>query len=271
MPDRYAVFGNPIAHSKSPEIHAAFAKQTEQDIVYSAELAPIGGFQSAARQFFASGGMGCNITVPFKLDAARFADRLSDAAARAGAVNTLVRRDEGIIGDTTDGTGLVRDIESHHGESVAGKRVLLLGAGGAVRGVLQPLLNAGPRLVHIANRTADKADLLASAFEDLGTVSGGGLDPLAADRFDIVINGTSSGLSTAVPAIPEVCVGDAFCYDMLYAPAETPFQSWCRRHGARKSVDGMGMLVEQAADSFALWRGVRPDTAPVRELLRVPR
>ncbi|MEM6987488.1 MAG: shikimate dehydrogenase [Pseudomonadota bacterium] len=268
MTDRYAVFGNPIAHSKSPLIHAQFAKQTAQDLSYTAELAPLEGFDDAVSAFFETGGCGCNVTVPFKLDAARFADKLSEAATRAGAVNTLVKQGSEIYGDTTDGSGMVRDIESNHGEALADNRVLILGAGGAVRGVLQPLLAAAPRHVHIANRTAQKAEQLALAFSELGDISGGSLDAIDAGPFDIIVNGTSSGLSADVPRMPESCVVGAMCYDMFYTRDETPFQAWCRLRGARKSVDGLGMLVEQAADSFAIWRGVRPETRATTDHLR---
>ncbi len=267
--DRYAVFGNPIAHSKSPQIHTAYAEQTAQDLSYTALCPPLDGFSDAARAFFDNGGRGCNITAPFKLDAAAFADRIHASAERAGAINTLIRLDDGVIeGHNTDGVGLVRDLRDNIGVTLAGKTLLIIGAGGAVRGVLQPLLEAGPSQVVIANRTATKAVELALQFNDLGAVEGCGLDALSARPFDVIINATSSGIDGAVPTIPTDCVDGAMCYDMFYAATDTAFVRWCKQSGAKTACDGLGMLLEQAAESFSIWRGLRPDVPPVLSAIR---
>jgi len=260
MTDRYAVFGNPIAHSKSPIIHAQFAQQTQQDMSYEALLAPVDGFAVAAREFFASGGLGCNITVPFKLDAHDLADELTDEASAAGAVNTLMRRQDGsLIGHNTDGDGLVRDLRDNLNVQLKNKRILILGAGGASRGTILPLLNQQPALIHIANRTAQKAIELAAKFAAHGDVSGSGYDALD-ESFDIIINATSSGLNDEVPPIPKKALAEDGCgYDMMYSSTATAFQHWLTAHGAAVAADGAGMLVEQAASAFAFWRGVRPD------------
>ena len=270
MTDRYAVVGNPIAHSKSPRIHTLFAQQTGEDISYEALLAPRDDFAGTVRSFRETGGMGLNVTVPFKQEAWLMATVRSDAAERAGAVNTLGFLDNGLIrGDNTDGVGLLRDLTDNHGIPLSGARVLVLGAGGAVRGILQPLLAAGPAEVVIANRTVEKATALAGDFADLGTISGCGFDAIDADGFDVIINGTSAGLEGQVPPIPGHALKAAgACYDMVYGDRPTAFVEWGRAHGAAQSLDGLGMLVEQAAESFFLWRGVRPDTAPVIDALR---
>lgn len=269
MTDRYAVMGNPIAHSKSPRIHALFAAQTGQDLVYEAILVEPGGFAAAADAFRAAGGRGLNITVPFKQDAWVYADRLTARAERAGAVNTLVFGADDVLGDNTDGLGLVNDLERNLGCTIAERRVLVLGAGGAVRGVLQPLLAAAPASLTIANRTAATAAELALMFGDLGRVYGGGLDILAGKRFDLVINATAAGLTDEVPPLPDDLLADgAWCYDMVYGDRPTAFVRWAHAHAAAHAVDGLGMLVEQAAGSFRLWRGVEPATAPVLAALR---
>lgn len=266
MTDRYVVIGNPIAHSKSPQIHARFAQQTGEDIAYDRLLAPVDGFDAAVREFIAAGGRGANVTVPFKLDAFALADERSARADAAGAVNTLKFDGGRIIGDNTDGVGLVRDIVAGAGVGVAGKRVLLLGAGGAARGVILPLLAEMPAELAIANRTVAKADelvaqfahaaLKASRFEDLS------------GAFDIVINATSASLSAELPPVPATAFSSAsFAYDMMYGAQPTVFMQLAASHGAAVR-DGLGMLVEQAAESFFLWRGVRPDTAPVYQWLR---
>lgn len=267
MTDRYCVFGNPIAHSKSPAIHAAFAAQTGEDIEYSAIAAPLDDFAGAWRRFTAEGGRGANVTVPFKEEAYRLCDTLSRRAQRAGAVNTLVLGKNGLTyGDTTDGVGLVHDL-GHHGVALAGARILVLGAGGAVRGVLEPLLAAQPASLMIANRTAGKAEALAADFGDLGTISGGGFEATAG-AYDLVINGTSASLAGDLPPLPDDLFAEgATAYDMMYGAEPTVFLRWAAERGAR-TVDGLGMLVEQAAESFFQWRGKRPDTAPVREVLR---
>ncbi|SDX93835.1 shikimate dehydrogenase [Allochromatium warmingii] len=270
MPNHYAVIGHPIAHSKSPLIHAAFARQTGQDLEYGRLLGALDDFAGEVRRFFANGGCGLNITVPFKEQAWALADERSARAELAGAVNTLIRLDgERLRGDNTDGVGLVRDLVENHGFDFNGRRVLLLGAGGAARGVLQPLLASGLRCLVIANRTTAKAHALAALGAPLGPVSGCGLDDLAAERFDLIINATSAGLADAVPTLPSDCLApDGWTYDMLYGDQPTPFCRWGHEHGAARVLDGLGMLVEQAAEAFWLWRGVRPETAPVIQALR---
>jgi shikimate dehydrogenase len=270
MSDRYAVIGNPIEHSKSPRIHAAFARQTGQDLEYGRILGTLGDFAGDVRRFFSASGRGLNVTVPFKEEAWRLVPERSPLAERAGAVNTVTLEGGGFLrGDNTDGVGLVRDLGGNHGFSFDGKRVLLLGAGGASRGVLGPLLETGIAALVIANRTASKAIALAAANATLGPVSGCGLDALAGERFDLIVNGTSAGLGGEVPAIPDDCLAPSgWTYDMLYGDQPTPFCRWGARHGAAGVLDGLGMLVEQAAESFFLWRGVRPDTGPVIALLR---
>lgn len=268
MTDRYAVFGNPIAHSKSPQIHRWFAEQTAQDIRYDALLAPLDGFASTVRAFFST-GQGANVTLPFKEEAYRLADELTDRARCAGAVNTLKRLSDGrLLGDNTDGAGLVADLNSA-GFPLTGQRLLILGAGGAVRGVLAPLLAQQPALLIIANRTEDKAVQLAEAFSRLGPIQAMGFSALH-QPFDLIINGTSSSLSGERPAIAESCIqsGHTRCYDMMYGKEPTVFNQWATQLGAAQTLDGLGMLVEQAAEAFWLWRGVRPNTAPVRTELR---
>ncbi|MDP4557323.1 shikimate dehydrogenase [Halomonas meridiana] len=267
MTDRYCVFGNPIKHSKSPLIHGEFASQTQQAMRYTAELAPVEGFADAWRAFVADGGRGANVTVPFKGDAFALCDTLSHRAKRAQAVNTLIVGGNGrTYGDTTDGIGLVRDL-AYHRVPLAGKRVLVIGAGGAVRGVLEPLLAEQPSEVVIVNRTAEKAEQLAHAFADLGTLQGGGFASIDG-QFDLVINGTSASLSGELPPLPEMLFAEgAWAYDMMYGAEPTVFLQWAEPRGAKR-LDGLGMLVEQAAESFFLWRNVRPETASVRSLLR---
>ena len=269
LPDHYAVMGNPIAHSKSPRIHALFAAQTGQHLEYRAILVEADGFAAAARAFRDAGGKGLNVTVPFKQDAWVFADLLSARAERAGAVNTLVFDATGVRGDNTDGPGLVRDLTGNHGCPLADKKILLLGAGGAARGVLQPLLAERPAQLVIANRTAAKAVELTLRFSDLGRVSGCGFADLAGRRFDLIVNATAAGLHDAVPPLPDgVLATDSWCYDLMYGKEPTAFVRWGWEHGAAHSLDGLGMLVEQAAESFHLWRGVWPETKPVIEALR---
>ncbi|MDB6061920.1 MAG: shikimate dehydrogenase [Verrucomicrobiaceae bacterium] len=267
---RYAVFGNPIKHSRSPQIHTAFAEQTGQQLSYRTQLVELGGFVAAAQAFFAGGGNGLNITVPFKLDACAFAHELSGRARRAGAANTLAAQGDGsIYGDNTDGVGLVRDIEQNLAWEITGKRVLLLGAGGAVRGILEPLLKRHPALVVIVNRSVDKAQQLAREFADLGEVRACSYDALVGNRYDLLINGTSAGLQGELPPLPGDILSDGCsCYDMTYGSAPTPFMRWAASEAAWAVADGLGMLVEQAAESFCIWRGVRPATRPVIDMLR---
>lgn len=267
--DRYVVFGNPIGHSKSPLIHRLFAEQTGQALDYNTLLAPLEDFTGCAREFFLQ-GRGANVTVPFKEEAYRLANALTERAQRAGAVNTLSKLADGsLLGDNTDGAGLVCDLTVNAGLSLAGKRILLLGAGGAVRGALEPLLAQQPASLVIANRTVEKAERLAELFDDLGPVSASGFDWLS-EPVDLIINATSASLSGDVPPIAGSLVepGKTFCYDMMYAKEPTAFCRWATEHGAAVAMDGLGMLVEQAAEAFYLWRGVRPDSAPVLAELR---
>jgi shikimate dehydrogenase len=268
MTDHYAVIGNPIAHSKSPAIHAAFARQTGQRMDYGRILGSLEDFPGNVRAFVADGGRGLNVTVPFKQEAwALLADR-SERAEAAGAVNTIIVLDDGRLrGDNTDGVGLVRDLTVNQGFDFEGKRVLLLGAGGAARGVLGALLEAGPGSLTIANRTVAKAQELAATAA--GEVHSCGFDQLTGRRFDLIVNATSSGLHGEVPPLPEgLLAAGGWVYDMVYGDAPTPFCRWGEAQGAARCLDGLGMLVEQAAESFRLWRGVRPDTQPVIAMLR---
>lgn len=268
--DKYAVFGNPIKHSKSPAIHAAFAEQCGQHIQYRAVRVELGDFQRAAASFFAGGGRGLNVTVPFKQDAFAFADSLTDRARRAGAVNTLSACDDGsIAGDTTDGIGLVRDMVANLGWQLQGRRIGLLGAGGAVRGVLEPLLRERPASVVIVNRTAAKAAELAALFTDLGTLEGGGYELLQDLEVDLLINATSAGLQGEMPPLPDTLLTvRSCCYDMLYGSEPTLFMRWAAQNAAWAVADGLGMLVEQAAESFYCWRRVRPASQPVINQMR---
>jgi shikimate dehydrogenase len=263
MTDRYAVFGHPIAHSKSPQIHAAFARQTGQDMTYEAILAPLDGFEASVAAFIAAGGRGANVTVPFKEQAFKLAGRLSPRAQRAGAVNTLVF-DDGILGDNTDGAGLVADLTRNLNRALAGQRILLLGAGGAARGVIEPLLEQHPAALVIANRTVSRAQELADLF-------GHGIRACGFEDtdgpFDVIINATAASLAGELPPLPPALfTADTLAYDMMYG-RDTPFLAFARAQSAA-TADGLGMLVEQAAEAFYVWRGVRPDTASVIASLR---
>jgi shikimate dehydrogenase len=267
MTDRYAVIGNPIAHSKSPQIHAMFAKQTGQGISYEAILAPLDGFAATVERLRKEGYKGCNVTVPFKFEALQLSTRLIGRAQVAQAVNTLKFEGDTILGDNTDGFGLVRDITKNFGFDIEGKHVLLMGAGGAAYGVAQPLFDANASLA-IVNRTVEKAQQMIEAFGKQTQISACTYEHIGNNQFDIVINATSSGLSDEMPALPPgIFAPGALAYDMMYG-RETPFMKFAREHGAAVVSDGLGMLVEQAAESFFLWRGVRPDTAPVIAALR---
>ncbi|MBD8724521.1 shikimate dehydrogenase [Oxalobacteraceae sp. CFBP 13708] len=268
MTGRYCVIGNPIAHSKSPRIHAQYAAELGEDLQYEQCLAPVDGFAATVKRLIDEGYKGANVTVPFKLDAARLATRLTPRAQAAGAVNTLVFDGGEIVGDNTDGVGLVADIVRNAGVSLDGKRVLLLGAGGAARGALLPLLDAGPRQIVIANRTLATAEALVAEFADHAArlaVSG------FADvdgPFDVIINATSASLDAAVPPVPATVFGpDTLALDMMYGNKPTVFMDFAAGHGAAVR-DGLGMLVEQAAEAFALWRGKRPGTAHVLASMR---
>ena len=268
--DRYAVFGNPIGHSKSPFIHAQFAEQTGQQLTYTAELVELDDFNNAVERFAENNGKGLNITVPFKQEAWALATDRSSRAERAGAVNTLIINSKGdYFGDNTDGIGLVRDLVKNYRLQLKGKHILIVGAGGAVRGVIEPILSHEPASLTIANRTREKAVQLADDFSDLGNIKGCGLDEFGDQCYDIIINGTSASLGGEMPDLPDTIVSDiTFCYDMMYAKEPTPFMQWAENNGAFKVVDGIGMLVEQAAESFRIWRGCEPDTAPVIAALR---
>ncbi len=268
--DQYAVFGNPVKHSKSPMIHQAFAEQTGQQLRYRSHKVELGRFNEAARQFFDHGGKGLNITVPFKLDAFGFANELSGRARLAGAVNTLaVSDDGGIYGDNTDGVGLVRDMHDNLGWDLSGRRVLILGAGGAVRGILGPLLKNGLAEMVIANRTVQKALDLTEIFAGQGQLRACSFDELGGAQFDLIINGTSASLSGEMPPLPgQILSSEACAYDMMYGADPTPFMRWAAAETAWAVSDGLGMLVEQAAESFCIWRGVRPETKSVIELVR---
>jgi shikimate dehydrogenase len=269
MTDQYAVIGNPIAHSKSPLIHAEFARQTGQDLAYSARIAPLDGFEAAVRAFQLDGGRGLNVTVPFKQDAWRLATRRTPRAELAQAVNTLKFDGDEVLGDNTDGAGLVRDVLANLGFAIRGKRVLLMGAGGAARGVILPLLGESPSLLAIANRTPARAHELAQQFAEHGDISSGDYASLAGCHFDLVINATSSSLSNKLPPLPEAVFSKgSLAYDMMYGKGMTPFLQFAQSNGALLLADGLGMLVEQAAESFFLWRGVRPETLPVMSMLK---
>ncbi len=266
----YAVMGHPVAHSKSPAIHCAFAKQFGITLEYRAIEVEPGGFAQAVQAFRDEGGAGLNVTVPFKLEAYALADRCSARAEQAGAVNTLKFEPDGTLyGDNTDGIGLVCDLVVNLGARLAGSRVLVVGAGGAVRGILGPILEEGVARLQLANRTASKAKELATVFAAFGSISAGGLDELAGKTFDIVINATAASLQGEVPSLPAgIFAPGALAYDLMYGDTPTAFMQWAQRHGAARVSDGLGMLVEQAAESFLLWHGCRPETAPVIASLR---
>ena len=262
--------GNPVAHSKSPQIHAAFARQTGETLVYQAIHVELDGFPAALDAFQKMGGKGLNITLPFKEAAWQSAQMLSSRADRARAVNTLWFGQGGKRhGDNTDGIGLIRDLTMNHDIQLTGKDVLVLGAGGAVRGILDPLFDQDPARVVIANRTVSRAIELARLFLDRGELVACDYEALRGQHFHTVINGTSASLQGSVPPLPDnLLLPDACCYDMMYAEIDTVFVTWARAHHVGKALDGIGMLVEQAAESFYIWRGVRPDTRPVIEMLR---
>jgi shikimate dehydrogenase len=271
-PDRYVVAGNPVEHSQSPFIHAQFAQATGQDVVYDRLLCPLDGFAATVQAFAASGGRGCNVTVPFKFDACRLAPRRSERAALAEAANVLRFDPQGWYADNTDGVGLVRDIERNAGVPLTGQRVLMVGAGGAAAGALGPLIAARPREVVVANRSVDKAQALVQRHAALATQHGVQLAARslhdAGAAFDVLINATATSLQgAAVPVAAGVLRPGSLALDMMYGPAAAGFLQWAEQHGAR-SRDGLGMLVEQAAEAFQVWRGVMPETAPVLAALR---
>jgi shikimate dehydrogenase len=263
--DRYAVIGHPIAHSKSPIIHQLFAQQTGQNIRYEALDVPPDQLQETLSNFFADGGHGLNVTVPHKTSVMELMDQLTPQARLAGAVNTITRLENGKLeGDNTDGIGLIADLRDNLHIELMDSSILILGAGGATRGIVPPLLEQIPAEVVIANRTVEKAEELVSSFNDLGNLSACGFEELAARKFHLIINATSAGLAGDLPPFPDSIVGsDTICYDLSYSMRDTPFIAWAKMHGCAKAFQGWGMLVEQAAESFAIWQGVRPETAQV--------
>jgi len=269
MPAAYVLFGYPVQHSWSPFIHGMFAKQTGQDMTYRLVESAPEAFRRDALGFFSEGGRGCNITLPHKRAAADLVNELTPRAQRADAVNTILRRDELLVGDNTDGAGLIADLTKNLGLTFRQPRILLLGAGGAARGALGPLLELKPAKLVIANRTLERAGELAREFEDLGPVAAVEFRDVETQPFDLIVNATSASLKGDVPRVPDSVVGSTTaCYDMAYGVGETAFTAWARQLGAGTAAQGWGMLVEQAAEAFFLWRGVRPDTRPVLAALR---
>ena len=269
MTDLYGVIGHPIAHSKSPVIHRQFAEQTEQDLEYRAFDIPPEGLAAELKKLVDEGLKGLNVTVPHKSSIADLVDELSDRARQAGAVNTISIDDEGrLSGENTDGVGLVHDLQENLQIRLESQQILILGAGGATRGIVPVLLEAEPQKILIANRTQEKALMLADEFSPLGNLSSCAFDELGGQRFDLIINATSAGLDGEVPPFPGSIISpEVVCYDLSYAMTDTPFISWARQRGTERVHQGWGMLIEQAAESFFIWRGVRPDTRPVRKHL----
>jgi len=266
--DQYRVFGNPIEHSRSPFIHQSFARATKQQLNYETQLAELDGFTSAITEFITQGGKGANVTVPFKEQALAISDELTDRARLAGAVNTLSFNEGKIVGDNTDGEGLVQDLLRHNVQ-VENSRILLLGAGGAAKGVILPLLAQNPANIIIANRTVSKADALIEQFND-GRLNSCSFEQASEKAYDLIINATSASLSGSLPAIsPDTITAKTVCYDMVYGKIQTPFLAWAKSKGAAKVIDGVGMLVGQAAVSFHIWRGVKPEVAGVIEQLKL--
>ncbi len=272
MTDKYAVIGNPISQSKSPLIHGSFAKATNQDLEYGKIEGPLDGFEAAVRGFQASGGRGMNVTAPFKLQAFALADEKSERAQLAGAANALKFEPDGrILAENFDGIGVTNDIVRNQRMPLAGKRVLVLGAGGAVRGLLLPFLAQGPAELVIANRDAAKAAQLAQEVAAHGKVRGGGYADIGPGRFDLVVNATSASLRAELPPVsPEVFAVDGLAYELAYGKGLTPFLRLARNAGVKRLADGVGMLVEQAAEGFLWWRGVRPDTRALIEQMTIP-
>ena len=266
--ERYAVIGDPVAHSLSPVIHACFAAQTGKEIHYEQLNVAVAGFESAVQQFRQAGGRGLNVTVPHKEAALMLADRVMPHASAAGAANWLSLGKDEIVADNTDGNGLIRDLTETLGLDLSGMNILLLGAGGAARGILGPLLECGPAHLTVANRTAERAHALVESHGPLRVLAASGLDELGSSAFDLILNATAAGLSGAAVSLPSSILDPerTVCYDLMYG-ADTEFLMWARRMGCPRVFDGLGMLVEQAAESFDLWHGVRPDTAPVRDRL----
>ena len=269
--DRYGVMGYPVSHSRSPVIHRLFALQTNQELQYELLQVAPEKLETAVRQFQRTGGKGLNITVPHKSEVVKLCDHLSERADTAGAVNTLSFRDGEIHGDNTDGIGILRDLVINLGTAIEGVNILILGAGGATRGIVGPLLEMQPASLRIANRTIDKAEALADRFSQSGPVSACSFNAVPVDeKYDLIINATSAGFKGEAPPYPAAAVSsDTLCYDLSYGLKPTPFSEWALKKGAERSVMGWGMLVEQAAESFNIWRGVRPDTAPVLKQMKI--
>ena len=269
--DRYGVMGYPVSHSRSPVIHRLFALQTGENIQYELLQVTPEKLETAVRQFQRTGGKGLNVTVPHKAEVAKLCDQLSERAATAGAVNTMSFRDGEIHGENTDGIGLLRDLAINQNFTIEGSNILILGAGGATRGIVGPLLEMQPASLRIANRTIDKAEALAQHFSRSGPVSACRFNVIpVSEKYDLIINATSAGVKGDTPPYPEAAVApDTFCYDLSYGLSPTPFSVWALEQGAERSVMGWGMLVEQAAESFHIWRGVRPDTAPVLKQMKI--
>lgn len=271
--DSYAVFGHPIKHSKSPRIHQLFAEQTQQSLSYVAQDVPAESFDAAIESFFKQGGKGINCTVPLKELAWQRANSLSKRAQFSKAVNTIALQDDGsLLGDNTDGLGLVADLTINHTIPLLNSRILILGAGGASRGIIEPLMEQSPAHIVIANRTVEKAITLSTEFSQLGEISGSGYDAIKNQQFDLILNATSASLTGELPPLADTILAkNGCCYDLAYGNKPTPFVNWGKSHGAEKSLDGLGMLVEQAAEAFYIWRGIRPETSGVIELLNSER
>lgn len=271
MTDRYAVIGNPVSHSKSPLIHGAFAKQQKQDMVYSLLEAPVDGFDTAVTSFRASGGRGMNVTSPFKVNAFSYATDLMERARLAGAVNCMKFEGDKVLAENFDGVGLVNDIQRNLGFPIRGRRVLILGAGGAARGAILPILAQQPAQLVLANRTVSKAKALEDQFSRHGAIIGGGYPELANRQFDIVLNATTASLRGELPPVTrDAFAPECLAYDLVYGKGLTPFLRLAQSAGARRLADGVGMLVEQAAEAFLWWRGVRPETRSMIDTIAVP-
>jgi shikimate dehydrogenase len=268
--DRYGVVGHPVAHSWSPFIHGLFARAAAQAMSYRLYDFTPQEFEPRVREFFTLGGRGLNVTLPHKISAVSIASKLTPRALHAGAVNTLAARKDGsLLGDNTDGAGLVRDLCDNLGVLITRRRILIVGAGGAARGILAPLLTLEPAQIIIANRTPERARALATTFENSGAVRGVGIHDIPTEAFDLLINATSASLSDDIPAVPASVIGPAtVCYDLAYGRGSTAFIDWAARNGCSRAFQGWGMLVEQAAESFRVWRGIRPATAPVLAALK---
>jgi len=269
--DRYGVMGYPVSHSRSPVIHRLFALQTEQEMQYELLQVAPDNLEKAIRQFQRTGGKGLNITVPHKTEVAKLVDHMSERASTAGAVNTVAFKGGEMFGENTDGIGLLRDLDVNLGIDLEGSNILILGAGGATRGIVGPLLEMQPRSLRIANRTLPKAEGLVVQFESMGPISACSFNVVpVSEPYDLIINATSAGVRGEIPPYPEAAISEnTFCYDLAYGLNPTPFSTWARDRGAAKSVMGWGMLVEQAAESFHIWRGIRPDTAPVLKQMHI--